>query len=1050
MKEAGLEEYALDIFRELGWQVFHGPDVAPGMPAAERDDYREVVLVGRLGQALARLNPHMPPDAVDEAVKAVLRAESQSVFQENWRAYQLLKFGVPVEYALPDGRVKHDRARLVAWDDPFSNDLLVMNQVVVKGKDERRPDMVVYVNGLPLGLFELKRPGERNATIRGAFRQIQTYKNQIPVAFTWNQVTAISDGVQARAGSFSGKFEHFAPWKTIDGDETVSGAVPEIDTLVRGLFAPEVFLDLAHRFVVFSEEMSGPVKKIAKYHQYWAVRKAVERTVEAVDGDRRIGVVWHTQGSGKSLEMHCYTGAVAIDPAMQNPTVVVVTDRNDLDNQLFEEVFASSRPGAPLPTVPVQADSRAELKEMLASAGAGGIYFTTIQKFGLSKEDRDAGRSYPLLSDRSNIVVIVDEAHRSNYDFIDGFARNVRDALPNASFIGFTGTPIESKDKSTTQVFGDYISVYDLTQAVEDGATVKVYYEPRLARVELPADTLTDVDEAFAEATSGTEEEAAERLKTRWARVEAIVGADKRIKELAADLVNHWETRRDALDGKCMVVAMSRRIAAQLYQEVIALRPDWHSDDDELGKVKVVITGSASDPEDLQPHIRNKERLNVIKSRAKNPSDELEMVIVRDMWLTGFDAPPMHTMYVDKPMTGANLMQAITRINRTFKDKPSGLVVDYIGIADDLQAALANYSPRDKQNRTAGQNIYDTAVPGVIEKHEVVSTILHDYPWRDTLASGGDKAFLQALTGTVDYLLSQHVTEATDTLAACTKERPCRKCRFQAETRRLVSLFTLCSTAPEVAPLRTDIAFFDAVRSQLGKIEGPDRRGGDPNSEAEAAVRQIVSEATATAGVIDIYAQAGLERPDISVIDQTFIDSFPRNPHKSLAIEAVRRLLTSQVTQISERNIVTGRRFSDMLEHAILAYQNRTLDSAQVMAELVALAQDIQHEHNRGNALGLDDDQLAFYDAIANNPSALELGDDTLKQIARELLDIVRRDAKTDWNYKEQVRAKLRTTIKRLLRKHGYPPDKTAEATQLIIEQAEVIATYNDDDMALT
>jgi type I restriction enzyme R subunit len=690
-------------------------------------------------------------------------------------------------------------------------------------------------------------------------------------------------------------------------------------------------------------------------------------------------------------------------------------------------------------------NSRQDLKDLLTATGSGGVIFTTIQKFGLSKEDKDAGRSFPLLSDRSNIVVIVDEAHRSNYDFIDGFARNVRDALPNASFIGFTGTPIESKDKSTTQVFGDYISVYDLTQAVEDGATVKVYYEPRLARVELPAETLTDVDEAFAVATSGTEEEAAERLKTRWARVEAIVGADKRVKELAADLVEHWETRRDILDGKCMVVTMSRRIAAQLYQEVIALRPDWHSDDDDLGKVKVVITGSASDSEDLQPHIRNKERLNTIKSRAKNPSDELEVVIVRDMWLTGFDAPPMHTMYVDKPMTGANLMQAITRINRTFKDKPSGLVVDYIGIADDLQAALANYSPRDKQNKTAGQDIYKTAVPGVVEKHEVVCTILHDYPWRDTLASGSNKAFLEALTGTVNYLLTQHVTEPTDSLPACTKERPCRKCRLQTETRRLVALYTLCSTAPEVAGLRDDIAFFDSLRAQLAKIEGPDRRGGDPGSEAEAAVRQIVSEATATAGVIDIYAQAGLERPDISVIDQSFIDAFPRNPNQSLAIEAVRRLLSNQVTQISERNIVTGRKFSEMLEHAIIAYQNRTLDSAEVMAELVALAQDIQKEHNRGNALGLDDDQLAFYDAIANNPSALELGDDTLKAIAQELLVVVRRDAKTDWNYKEQVRAKLRTTIKRLLRKHGYPPDKTAQATQLVIEQAEVIATLNDE-----
>ena len=1043
MNEAALEEYALHVFRELGWQMLHSPEVAPGMPGAERDDYREVVLIGRLQVAVARLNPQLPVDAVDEAVKTVLRAESQSVFQENWRAYQLFKFGVPVEYALPDGRVKHDRARLVDWDEPHANDLLVMNQVAVKGKTERRPDIMVYVNGLPLALFELKRPGERNATLRGAFQQIQTYTNQIPVAFTWNQITVISDGVQARAGSFSGKFEHYAPWKTVDGEDIAPPGVPEIDTLIRGLFAPGVFLDMVHRFVVFSDEMSGPVKKIAKYHQFWAVRKAVERTVEAMHGDRRIGVVWHTQGSGKSLEMHCYTGAVALAPAMQNPTVVVVTDRNDLDNQLFDEVFASSRPGAPLPTAPVQADSRQDLKDLLASAGSGGIIFTTIQKFGLSKEDRDAGRSFPLLSNRSNIVVIVDEAHRSNYDFIDGFARNVRDALPHASFIGFTGTPIESKDKSTTQVFGDYISVYDLTQAVEDGATVKVYYEPRLARVELPADTLADVDEAFAEATSGTEEEAAERLKTRWAKVEAIVGAEKRVQELAADLVEHWENRREVLDGKCMVVTMSRRIAAELYDEVIALRPDWHSDDDDLGKVKVVITGSASDPQDLQPHIRNKERRNAIKSRAKNPSDELEMVIVRDMWLTGFDAPPMHTMYVDKPMSGANLMQAITRINRTFKDKPSGLVVDYIGIADDLKAALVAYSPRDKENQAAGQDIHAYAVPGVVEKHGVVCDILHGYPWRDRLADGDDKAFLHALAGTVNYLMGQHIADAPalpDGLQVCTKERLCRKCRFQGETQRLIALYTLCSTAREVAPLRDDVAFFGAVRAEISKIEGPNRRDVDPGSVAEAAVRQIVSEATKTAGVIDIYAEAGLSRPDISLIDEQFIESFPRQPNKNLAIEAVRRMLTDEIRRIGTRNIVTGRKFSEMLQQSINAYQNRSLDSAQVMAELFDLAQHVQEEHRRGQELGLNEDQLAFYDAIASNPSALELGDETLKKIAQELLVIVRRDATTDWNVKEQVRAKLRMAIKTLLRRYKYPPDKQDETVKLVIQQAEVIA----------
>ncbi|MCO5300359.1 MAG: type I restriction endonuclease subunit R [Candidatus Nanopelagicales bacterium] len=1044
MREAGLESYVLDLFQSKGWAVLHGPDVAPGMPGGERSDYRQVVLTDRLRDAVLTLNPGLPMVAVEDVVKTVLRPESQSAFQENWRAYQLLVGGVPVEYRDADSaEVTHVRAHLIDWENPGHNDLLVMNQVTIKGKSERRPDVLVYVNGLPLALFELKRPGEANATIKGAFNQIQTYKSDIPDVFTWNQVTVISDGVSARAGTYSGRFEHFAPWKTIDGIEVTDGDIPQIEVLVAGLFRAEVFLDLVHHFVVFSDEQSGPVKKVAKYHQYWAVRQALARTVEALHGDGRVGVVWHTQGSGKSLEMHTYAGAVMRHPAMRNPTVVVITDRNDLDNQLYEEVFASSRPQAPLPEAPKQAESRQDLQDLLASRGSGGIVFTTIQKFGLTKEDREAGKQFPLLSDRANIVVIVDEAHRSNYDFIDGFARNVRDALPNASFIGFTGTPIESKDKSTTQVFGDYISVYDLTQAEQDGATVKVYYEPRLARVELPADGLKEVDEAFAEATSGSEDEAAERLKSRWAKVEAIVGSDKRIKELCADLVEHWEARKATLAGKCMVVAMSRRIAVQMYNEIVALRPEWHSDDDDLGKVKVVITGSAADPEDLQPHIRNKEGTNAIKSRAKNPSDELEMVIVRDMWLTGFDSPPMHTMYVDKPMSGANLMQAITRINRTFKDKPSGLVVDYIGIADDLKAALAAYSPRDKTNHAAGQDIHVYAVPGVIEKHGVVCDILHGYPWRERLAEGGDKAFLHALTGTVNYLLGQHVTDQAavpEGMHACSKERLCLKCRFVGETQRLIALYTLCSTAPAVAPLRDDVAFFSAVRAEINKIEGPNRRDVDPGSVAEAAVKQIVSEATMAAGVIDIYAEAGLSRPDISLIDEKFIEAFPQNPNKNLAIEAIRRMLNDEIRRIGTRNIVTGRRFSEMLQDSINSYQNRSLDSAQVMAELFELAQHIQKEHRRGVELGLTEDQLAFYDAIASNPSAMELGDETLKKIAQELLVIVRRDATTDWSVKEQVRAKLRMAIKMLLRRYKYPPDRQEEAVALVIQQAEVIA----------
>ena len=635
----------------------------------------------------SRLNPELPLDAVEDAVKTALRPESQVAESENWRAYRLLVEGVPVDFRDNDGSIRSARARLVDFNDPDNNDYLAVNQFTVLGTRERRPDVVLFVNGLPLVLMELKRPGDENATLRGAFNQIQTYRAQIPDIFTWNQVTMISDGTQARAGSFTAGWEHFAPWKTIDGRDLAPSGWPQYEVLVQGMFQPAVLLDLVRNFVAMYGEGRRMAKLVAKYHQYWAVRKAVDCTVEAVEGDGRAGVVWHTQGSGKSLEMLFYTGKLTRHPAMENPTVVVLTDRNDLDDQLFDEVFADAKVGAPLPESPVQADSRDHLKQLLVAREGGGIIFSTIQKFGLSQADRDAGRAFPLLSDRVNIVVMVDEAHRSNYDFVDGFARHLRDALPNATYIGFTGTPIESVDRSTRQVFGDYIDIYDLTQAITDGATVKVYYEPRLAKVELPAEAHQALDDAFTDATSGTEDEARERLKTRWARVEAIVGSDKRIAELAADIVAHWEQRREVLAGKGMIVAMSRRIAVALYNEIVRLRPDWHSDDPEQGQIKVVITGSAADDALLQPHIYDAKTRRLLKNRAKDPGDPLELVIVRDMWLTGFDSPSMHTMYVDKPMRGAPLVQAIARVNRTFRDKPAGLVVDYLGIAEDLKSA---------------------------------------------------------------------------------------------------------------------------------------------------------------------------------------------------------------------------------------------------------------------------------------------------------------------------------------------------------------------------
>ncbi len=1034
--EAELEELVLGELRELGWAVQHGPAIDPESEHPERGDYREVVLAGRLRRAVERLNPQLDSDAVDDVVKTVVRPESQVVMSENWRVYQLLAQGVAVETRDASGSLRTVRARLIDWSDAGANELLAVNQFTVESASgaKRRPDVVLFVNGLPLVLIELKRAGNQQSSMKGAFNQVRTYVRDIPDLFAFVQFAVISDGVQARAGAFAGAWEHYAPWKTVTG-ELAPAFMPEYQVLARGMLAPATLLDLIANFTVFLGDAGALMRFVAKYHQYWAVNRAVFATVEAVEGDGRAGVVWHTQGSGKSYEMLWYAGKVMRHAAMENPTVVVLTDRNDLDDQLFDDTFAAALPSAPLPEKPVQAGSRAELKTLLGGRASGGIIFSTIQKFGISREEREAGTAFPLLSGRDNIVVIVDEAHRSNYDFIDGFARHLRDGLPNATFIGFTGTPIESTDKSTKNVFGDYIDTYDLTQAVEDGATVKVYYEPRLARVELPTDALADIDDAFRDATSGSEDDARDRLKTKWARVEAIVGSEKRIVELARDLVEHWEARREVQVGKAMIVTMSRRIAAALYDAIAALRPDWVSDDDAAGRLKVVITGSAADDQALQPHIRSKEALKALKGRAKDPADELELVIVRDMWLTGFDSPSMHTMYVDKPMRGANLMQAIARVNRTFKDKPAGLVVDYLGIAEDLKSALAEYTDRDRENQELGQDVREQAVPGMLEAHHVVETILHGFAWRDGLTAGGPKAFIDTLTGALEFLLSSHVD------GECSAEAPCLKHRYLSQAGRFVRLYAICAGTPEAEKLKSDAAFFEAVRAQLSKMEGGDLRV-NPYAEVDTAIRQLVSDAMTGVGVIDIYAAAGMEKPDLSLIDDEFIKRFQTSDRKNLQLEMLRRLLSTEIARIAKRNIVVSKQFSELLTESLLRYQNRTLDSAQVIAALADLARRMTAEANRAEQLGLTSDELAFYDAIRTNDSAvIALTDETLKAIAHELVEIVRRDAKTDWAVKEQVRAKLRATIKRLLRKYGYPPDQAEGATALVLAQAEVIAS---------
>jgi type I restriction enzyme R subunit len=894
MTEDGLEKLVIEWLVELGWQHAFGPDIAPDVPGAERADYRDVVLERRVAAAVRRLNPGLTEQAVADVITAVKRAESPLIESENWNAYRLLIDGVAVEYRDPDGALRTTRARLVDWENINNNDLLVVNQFTVQGeKKERRPDVICFVNGLPLALFELKRPGKTYAKLSGAWNQIRTYRDQIPDVFKWNQLVVLSDGIQAKAGSFSAAWEHYAPWKTITGLDLASGAMPQIEVLVKGMFRTDVFFDLCRNYIATYGDGEKTVKKVAKYHQYWAVTKAVAATIEAVEGDGRIGVVWHTQGSGKSLEMEYFTGKVMRHPLMENPTVVVVTDRNDLDDQLFEETFAASKTGSPLPEPPVKAEDRDHLKTLLTGRQSGGIIFTTIQKFGISQADKEAGRKFPLLSDRSNIVVMVDEAHRSNYDLIDGFARHLRDGLPNASYIGFTGTPIEAKDRSTKAVFGDYIDTYDMTQATQDGATVKVFYEPRLAKVQIPEETRDELDDEFTDAITGSEEDVAERLKSKWARVEAIVGSEDRLKELAADIVSHWEARREVLAGKGMIVTMSRRIAVALYNEIVALRPEWHSDDDADGAIKVVMTGNATDPAEFQPHIRNKRDRNAIKERATNPDDKLELVIVRDMWLTGFDSPPMHTMYVDKPMRGASLMQAITRVNRTFRDKPSGLVVDYIGIAEDLKDALSNYTRRDQENEEVGEDVYQRVVPALLAEHSVCSDLLHGIDWVTILGSGGDRAWLNAVAATVNHLLESEPDELPDTENDGEWDRdpgdeePSLKKRFMAHARRLVTLFATVPTSPQATQIRDDVAFFDAVRASIAKIEGSDAPGGDSDAALDTAVRQVVSAHIAGTGVIDIYAEAGMERPDISLIDDDFMERFGRSEQKNLQLEAL-------------------------------------------------------------------------------------------------------------------------------------------------------------------
>jgi len=1004
--EDDVEYLVLEILKELGYETLHGPDISPDGPQPMRELYSDVVLAGRLRDAVYCLNPDIPPTAKEEAVKKVLRINSPDLLTNNLNFHQLVTEGVTVEYR-KEGRIVHDKVWLFDFDSPENNDFVAVNQfTVIENDHNRRPDIVLFVNGLPFVVVELKNPADVKATLDKAYHQLQTYQSEIPSLFHFNEILMISDGMEARAGTLTSDIQRFMPWKTIKGEKDALTAMLEMEVLIRGMFNKKVLLDLVHHFIVYDDSETTIKKKLAAYHQYHAVNKAVDATIKAASpmGDRRCGVVWHTQGSGKSLIMAFYAGKLVLE--MDNPTLVVLTDRNDLDDQLFGTFKASQNI---LRQEPVQAENREHLKELLKVA-SGGIVFTTIQKFLPEK-----GTEYPTLSERRNIVVIADEAHRSQYDFIDGFARHMRDALPHASFIGFTGTPLERGDKNTVAVFGNYIDVYDIEQAVEDGATVRIYYENRLVKLDLKKDEKPHIDPQFDFVTEGQELESQEKLKTKWARMEAVVGSKTRIKKIAKDLVSHFEARYNEQEGKGMIVCMSRRICIDLYKEIIKLRPQWHNDDDRYGFLKVVMTGSATDPLDWQPHIRNKQRRRQLGDHFRDPNSPIKLVIVRDMWLTGFDVPSLHTMYLDKPMQGHGLMQTIARVNRVYKDKQGGLIVDYLGIATELKKALSQYT----EGGGRGEITFDQekAVAIMMEKYEIVTGLFHGFHYEGFhKANTAEK--LNLMRDGSDFVLGQE-----DGKKRCMKY-----------VNELSKAFSLAVPHPQALKIRDDLAFFKAVKNYIIKVTMP---SAEQVEDVDMAIQQILSTALVSDEVLDLFQLAGLKKPDISILSDEFLLEVKDMEHKNTAAELLKRLLNDEIKTISRKNVIEARSFTDMLEKTIKKYHNRNIEAVAVIEELIELAKKMREAQNRGENLGLTEYELAFYDALGVNDSAVKvLGDDVLREIAMELVQAIKSNITIDWTLRESVQAKMRVAVKRILKKYGYPPDKQKLAVKTVLEQA--------------
>ena len=1023
IRESDVEENVLVLLESMGYKIIRSDneDCLPGGSSALRADYKDVVLVDRLAESLKKINPSAPTDAIEQVIKQVLRSESQNLIANNESFHKMLVDGIDIPVQTLEGET-YKKMWLFDFEDPENNEFLAVNQfTVVENNIERRMDVILFVNGIPLMTMELKNLADENATIRTAYDQFQTYKEQLPSLFKYNEILVISDGVQARAGTITSEYERFAQWKTIDGDPVRKG-LNEIEVLIRGMCNKQRFLDIVRNFIVFEKDRNIH-KKLASYHQYWAANKALESTIRARKGNKKAGIVWHTQGSGKSLTMVFYTGKLV--RVLDNPTIVVLTDRNDLDDQLFGTF---SRCQDIIRQEPQQANSRKELQDLLR-VSSGGIVFTTIQKF-LPEGDRE---KYPVLSERDNIVVIADEAHRSQYGFSAkilnkddktlityGYAKYLRDALPNASFIGFTGTPIEKEDRSTPAVFGKYVDTYDIEQAVNDGATVKIYYESRLAKLELKPEERPKIDREFEEVTEGEEVEGKEKLKSKWARVEKVAGAPMRIKQIAKDIVDHFEKKTSVIEGKGMIVCMSRRICVELYNEIVKLRPEWENSDDDKGVIKVVMTGSASDPKEWQEHIRNKIRRKRIGDNFKDPKHELKLIIVRDMFLTGYDAPSLHTMYLDKPMKGHTLMQAIARVNRVYPGKEWGLIVDYMGVGADLKQALMDYTASGGKGKPTFDQ--EEAVILMIEKCEVVRDMFHGFNYR--------KFF--------ELKPSERISFIPQAMEHILKE-PGKKDRYAREVTALLKAFSLAVPDDRAMKIKEEVGLFQAIKSAIIKTTETGRESQE--EKFDSAIKQILSKAVISDRIIDIFEAAGIQKPELSILSDAFLAEVRDMPQKNLAFEALKKLLNDEIRFMSKRNLVQAKSFMAMLDKTIKKYTNRSVEAAQVIEELIELAKKVRAEKNRGKEQNMSEDELAFYDALGVNDSAVKvLGDETLRKIALELTQMIRNNVTIDWTQRETVRAAIRLNVKKILRKYGYPPDKEKKATETVLMQAELVA----------